>query len=126
MRVNGPAYPKRTPGTTPAPAIQMGSLKMKTLEGEGILGKWYAEERLPLIAELPGAISCRVFSCLYGATKYGVLYEYEFIEARLDHFEPVETRGLMQGQMPILLRGKYIHAHGSPVVAERMWPPIKA
>lgn len=123
-RVNGPEYAKRTPGTVPGPGIQFGSLRCSSLEGEHYAGRWYAEYRLPHMTTTPGCISARTYLANYGWSKFGVLYEFTSLQARLDNFEPHETladreeKSQWVGHM-----GQYARpVAGSPVVAERLWP----
>ena len=56
-RVNGPAIGQRPQGGTPGPAIQMGSFRVRSLEEEFDLGCWYAQYRLPHMAQMPGCIA---------------------------------------------------------------------
>jgi hypothetical protein len=126
-RVNGPELRLRAPGTTPGPAIQMGMLRIKTVEAEHAVGKWYANSRLPLIAGMPGAISARVYACLCGWPEIAVLYEFESIDARATSFEPQETalaKGPPAGEVHTLPMGELVHCHGSPMPAVRIWPPV--
>ena len=126
-RVNGPELRLRVPGTTPGPAIQMGMLRIKNVEAEHAVGKWYVNSRLPLIAGMPGAISARVYSCLCGWPEIAVLYEFESIDARATNFEPQETAlavGAPAGEVHSLPMGELVHCHGSPMPAVRIWPPV--
>ena len=43
VRVNGPAARERPPGTAPGPAIQMGSFRVRSVEEEFDLARWYAQ-----------------------------------------------------------------------------------
>jgi hypothetical protein len=126
-RVNGPELHLRVPGSTPGPAIQMGMLRIRDVETEHAVGKWYANSRLPLIARMPGAISARVYSCLCGWPEIAVLYEFESIESRESNFEPQEAalaKGPPKGEVHSLPMGELIHCHGSPMPAVRIWPPV--
>lgn len=124
-RVNGPEYNLRVPGTTPAPAIQMGTLRMKTVADEHDLAKWYAQYRLPHMARMPGSIATRVMACVHGWPKFGVLYEFASLQARHDNFEvPHESLGLDESQWTGRIARNNMHAPGSPIVGERIWPPV--
>lgn len=124
-RVNGPEFHLRVPGTTPAPAIQMGTLQMKTVADEHELAKWYAQYRLPHMARMPGSIATRVMACIHGWPKFGVLYEFASLEARHEHFEvPHESLGLNEREWTGRIARTNRHAPGSPIVGERIWPPI--
>jgi hypothetical protein len=127
-RVNGPELRLRVPGTTPGPAIQMGMLRIKNVQTQHAVGKWYANSRLPLIAGMPGAISARVYSCLCGWPEIAVLYEFESIESRAREFEPQETalaKGPPAGEVHQLPMDQLVHAPGSPMPAVRIWPPVE-
>jgi hypothetical protein len=128
FRVNGPELRLRPPGTTPGPAIQMGMLRVKRHQAKHALTSWYANDRLPLIAAMPGTISARVFSCLAGWPDFSVLYEFRSIEDRERSFEPQETdlareRAAPPQAHPIPL-DDLMHAPGSPQAARRIWPPV--
>ncbi len=56
-RVNGPAIGQRPQGGTPGPAIQMGSFRVRSVQEEFDLGCWYAQYRLPHMAQMPGCIA---------------------------------------------------------------------
>jgi len=124
-RVNGPSAELRTPGTTPGPAIQMGAFCMATLEQEIDLGCWYAQYRLPFMAQVSSCITARKLISVSGWAKHSILYEFTSLEGRMKDFEdgheelaldPKEWTGrIVQGT---------IHAPGSPTVGERIWPPL--
>jgi len=124
-RVNGPEWGHRMQGTIPGPGIQFGALRSRSLEGEHYAGRWYAEYRLPTMAKMPGCISARTLLCNYGWPKFGVLYEFTSRDARETNFEPHETRSDREekSQWVGRLRDYVVHVSGSPVVAERVWPP---
>jgi hypothetical protein len=128
FRVNGPELRLRPPGTTPGAAIQMGMLRLKHHEAKHALSSWYANNRLPLIAAMPGTISARVFSCLAGWPDFGVLYEFRSVQDRERSFEPQETDIAVQRHSPPdahpIPVDQLIHAPGSPQAARRIWPPL--
>ena len=93
-RVNGPAIGQRVQGGTPAPAIQMGSFRVRSVEEEIDLGCWYAQYRLPHMAQMPGCIAARKLNCVAGWPKHAILYEFVSLEARMQNFEePHEVLG---------------------------------
>ena len=122
VRIDGPEAGERVAGTTPGPAIQMGSFRTKTLEDEFDVSGWYTNYRLPAIAKMPGAIGARRLACIYGWPKHGVLYEYTSLDARLQHFQVHESLGETEGQWTNRVITYTIHAPGSPSVARRLWP----
>lgn len=124
VRIDGPEAGARLAGTTPGPAIQMGSFRTSTVEEELDAGAWYTQYRLPAIAKMPGAIGARRLACIAGWPKHGVLYEYTSLEARLQHFQVHESLGEAEGEWTNRVITYTIHSPGSPSVAQRIWPAV--
>lgn len=126
-RVDGPAASARPPGTTPGPAIQMGSFRVRSIEEEFDLGCWYAQYRLPHMAQMPGSIASRKLACIAGWAKHAVMYEFTSLDARLANFEePHESHALDPKEWTGRVVRYTIHAPGSPTVGVRIWPPVEA
>ena len=124
-RVDGPEMNQRPIGTTPGPAIQMGSFRINELENEYDVGAWYAQHRLPAMARMPGCIGARVMLSIAGWAKYSVLYEFTSLETRLKYFEkPLESLMLDEQDWSGKIVRSTMHTPGSPTVAERIWPPV--
>lgn len=124
-RVTGPAVGTRAQGTTPAPAIQMGSFRVRTVEEEFDLGCWYAQYRLPHMAQMPGSVSSRKLLCVAGWAKHAVMYEFTSLEARMQNFElPHESLGRDPKEWTGRIARYTIHTPGSPTVGRRIWPPV--
>ena len=124
-RVDGPEMAVRPAGTTPGPAIQMGSFRTAKLENEFDVGPWYAQYRLPAMARMPGCIAARVMLSVAGWAKYSVLYEFTSLEARLEHFEiGHEAEALDEHEWSGRLVRYTMHTPGSPTVGQRIWPPV--
>jgi hypothetical protein len=125
-RVDGPEMALRPAGTTPGPAIQMGSFRTANLENEFDVGPWYAQYRLPAMAKMPGCIAARVMLSAAGWAKYSVLYEFTSLEARLEHFEiGHESEALDENEWSGRLVRYTMHTPGSPTVGQRIWPPVE-
>jgi hypothetical protein len=125
-RVDGPEMALRPAGTTPGPAIQMGSFRTANLENEFDVGPWYAQYRLPAMAKMPGCIAARVMLSAAGWAKYSVLYEFTSLEARLEHFEiGHEAEALDEDEWSGKLVRYTMHTPGSPTVGQRIWPPVE-
>lgn len=125
-RVNGPAASKEGPGSVPGPAIQMGTFRMRTVEQEFELARWYAQFRLPYMAQMPGSIAARKLVGVAGWAKHGVLYEFESLEMRLKHFEePHESLSLDTTHWSSRITGNTVHTPGSPTIGTRIWPPVR-
>lgn len=124
-RVNGPERSEFGPGSPPGPAIQMGSFRMRTPEEEFDLGRWYAQFRLPFMAQMRGSIATRKLSGVAGWAKHSVLYEFVSLDARLRHFEqPHEALALDPTRWESKVMAGTVHAPGSPFIGERTWPPV--
>lgn len=122
-RVNGPAAGKDGPGSTPGPVIQMGSFRMQSVEQDFDLGRWYAQFRLPYMAQMPGCIGSRKLICVAGWAKHAVIYEFESLEMRLKHFEePHEALSLDKTHWSASITGNTVHTPGSPTIGPRIWP----
>ncbi len=123
-RVNGPEPREFGPGSTPGPAIQMGSFRMRTPEEDFDLGRWYAQYRLPFMARMPGCIATRKLIGVAGWAKHSVLYEFVSLEARLRNFEePHEALALDSTRWESKVMAGTVHTPGSPFIGERIWPP---
>jgi hypothetical protein len=123
-RVSGPESAQRPAGTAPGPAIQMGSFRTRTVADDFDLGCWYAQYRLPYMAQLPGSIATRKLVSVAGWAKHAILYEFTSLEARLKNFEePHESHALDPQEWTGRVVRYTIHTPGSPVVGRRLWPP---
>ena len=119
-RVAGPETRDR--GETTAPVIQLGHYNAPTPALEDDLGGWYAQERFPLLAKLPGCVGARKLLATVGAHKHAILHEFTSLEAREHHFAAHEARR----DDPATWMGRVVpqleHAPYSPAVGLRIWP----
>ena len=100
---------------------------MGDAEEEKTLATWYAQYRLPYMANMPGCIATRKLLSVAGWAKHSVLYEYTSLEARLQNFEiPHEAHALDEKEFTGRIVRMTIHAPGSPSIGERVWPPVQA
>jgi hypothetical protein len=123
-RVDGPAVAQRGPGMTPGPAIQMGNYNAASPAVEDDLGAWYAQERLPLLAALPGCIGARKMLATAGAYKHAILHEFVSLELRERHFGPHEAAAHDPATWMGRVRPQLTHAPRSPALGQRIWPPV--
>lgn len=123
-RVNGPDAAMRGPGLTAAPVIQMGNFNAPTPAVEDDLGSFYAQERFPLMATLPGCVATRKLLATIGSYKHSILYEFTSLELRERHYAKHEA----DAHDPDTWMGRVIpqlnHAPYSPAVGLRIWPAI--
>jgi hypothetical protein len=125
-RVNGPAIRQRPQGGTPGPAIQMGSFRVRSIEEEFDLGCWYAQYRLPHMAQMSGCIAARKLNCVAGWVKHAILYEFVSLEARMQNFEaPHEALAVDSKEWTGRVVRYTVHTPGSPVIGPRIWPPVE-
>lgn len=123
-RVDGPDAIKRGPDLTIAPVVQMGNYNAPSTAVEDDLGGWYAQERLPALAQLPGCVGARKLLASVGRHKHAVLHEFTSLELRETHFGPLEA----QSRDPQTWMGRIVpqleHAAYSPAVGLRIWPSV--
>jgi hypothetical protein len=122
VRVDGPALGQRGPGMTPGAVVQMGNYNAASPAVEDDLGAWYAQQRLPLLAALPGCIGARKMLAAVGAFKHAILHEFVSLEMRERHFAPLEAEARDPGTWMGRVRPQLIHAPRSPAVGRRIWP----
>ena len=123
-RVDGPDKALRGPGGTTGPVIQLGHYDATGPDVEDDLGAWYAQERLPLLATLPGCIGARKMLATVGVYKHAILHEFASIEAREHHFGPHEAQARDPNTWMGRVRPRLKHAPRSPMVGMRVSPPI--
>lgn len=121
-RVDGPDVVRRGPGMTTGPVVQMGNYNAASPAVEDDLGAWYAQERLPLLATLPGCIGARKLLASAGAHKHAILHEFTSLEMRERHFGPHEADARDPKTWMGRVRPQLAHAPYSPAVGLRIWP----
>ena len=121
-RVDGPDAARRDAAQTPAPVLQIGSYNAPGPAVEDDLGAWYAQERFPALARLPGCVGARKMLATVGSHKHAILHEFSSLELREQHFGPLEA----QARDPATWMGRIVpqisHAPQSPAVGWRIWP----
>jgi hypothetical protein len=121
-RVEGPEAGRRDVNGTPGPVIQLGNYNAASPAVEDDLGAWYAQERLPLLAKLPGCIGARKMLATVGEYKHAILHEFTSIESREQHFGPHEAQAHDPTTWMGRVRPQLTHAPRSPAVGRRIWP----
>lgn len=119
-RVEGPDAARRGPGMAPGPVIQLGSYNAASAAVEDDLGAWYAQERLPALARLPGCVGARKMLATVGACKHAILHEFTSLELREKHFGPLEAEGRDPSTWMGRIRPQLQHAPWSPGVGVRI------
>jgi hypothetical protein len=123
-RVDGPDAGKRSPGLTAAPVVQIGHYNAPSPAVEDDLGGWYAQQRFPLLATLPGCVGARKMLATVGTCKHAILHEFSSLELREQHFAAHEA----ERDDPQTWMGRVVpqlqHAPYSPAVGIRLWPLV--
>ena len=122
-RLDGPSATLREGRWTLAACIQIGSFSTGHYSDEEGVLDWYVHNRMAAMRDLPGCLCVRKYVSVTGWAKHGVLYEFESLALRNEHFmrhanAQSENRAWSDKLVPSL-----IHAPGSPNVAVRLWPP---
>jgi len=123
-RINGPDAGKRSPGLTTAPVVQIGNYNAPSPGVEDDLGGWYAQERLPLLARLPGCVGARKMLATVGAFKHAILHEFTSLELREQHFGKHEADRDNPDTWMSRIVPHLSHAPYSPAVGLRLWPAV--
>lgn len=125
-RVDGSATEYRQWGSTVAPAIQFGTFNMSGIEAEMMLGRWYSQQRLPLMSGMNACVRTRKLLASVGWAKHGILYEFSSLEARMrEHEEPHESKTLDPKAWTGQIADNAAYPPGSPFVGERIWPLVE-
>lgn len=113
--------PREQPDGPLGDAVQLGTFSVKTVRDEWRLSEWYEYTRQVEVATIPGAIRTRRLVSVCGRAKFGVLYEFTSLTARLEGFEkPMEGR-FQDPSHPTSQLGHYtVHAPGAPYVGSKM------
>jgi hypothetical protein len=118
-RVIGPEAPRFS---LLAPCIQLGSFNSALYRDEDELADWYAQWYLASCAHVPGCVRARKLVSVSGWAKHAVLFEFESLEARNQHFVNHEAAHPDKAAWTDKVVRRLIHAPGSPSVARRIWP----
>jgi hypothetical protein len=124
-RADGPEVKARDARLTPGPCIQLGSFNGSTIAAEDELLSWYADWRMTALSKLPGCIGIRKMVSVSGWAKHLVLYEFASLEARAKNLPKLNELYPDMIQWTENAVPKLIHAPESPIVAQRLWPPVK-
>ncbi len=101
------------------PAIQLGTISMRSGDDEWAVSEWYRSRRLPSFSRIPGGHRARRYASVCGGPgKLGVLYEFRSLEDRAEHFEPLETVDHDEHQPTAAART--VHPPMSPSVGARL------
>ena len=124
-REDGPSLGSAAGQAVPAPAIQLGTLRSRSVEAEFDLIKWYAQYRMPSMAKMPGCVRTRKLTAVAGWARHGILYEFESLPMRLQHFEQGhESLTLDPNHWTHRIVRASVHAPGSPFIGARIWSSV--
>jgi hypothetical protein len=101
--------------------VQFGVLNVKAVANEWQINEWYERLRLLAVATIEGQVRTRRYVSVAGRAKYGILYEFVSLEARLAGFEePHEAKSLDNSHPTSALRRYTVHAPGAPFIGVRV------
>lgn len=124
-RTAGPEANHREGKLALSPCIQIGTFNAGNTEVEDELLAWYADWRSSALGKLPGCVGIRQLVSVSGWAKHGVLYEFLSRAARDAHFPNLRKMYPAEGAWSDRAVPKLLHAPESPIVATRIWPPVK-
>ncbi len=122
-RIDGPAAKQREGAMALSPCIQLGSFRSGAADEDEIL-QFYTQARMPAMAKLPGCVGMRKMISVSGWAKHGCFYEFASL-ADFKRFPGHEKSNPEIAAWTDELIRKFIHAPGTPTVAQRIWPPVK-
>lgn len=117
-RVEGPE-PRKGPGITPGPIIQVGTFNINHHENEMDLAAWYAQLRNPRMSRMTGCIGARNLISVAGWAKHAIFYEFVSFDAIDRYFTTPDPENPEWSNRVV---GNLVHAPGSPSLGKRIWP----
>lgn len=118
-QISGRPGPLAETTTGFGPAIQFGTFSMQSPQDEWDLADWYETHRLTEFTRVSGAIRVRRYVSVAGPAKFAVLYEFDSLQSRLDHFErPMESHALSGDHPTGRIVSRTIHAPMSPSIGQ--------
>lgn len=120
-RVEGPATKKPGGELAPGPCIQIGSFGSGVADDGEIL-EFYTQVRMPEMATVPGCIRMRKLIAATGWARNGCLYEFESLAGHKNMASRTQSASGKAWTDDLI--PKFKHAPGTPIVANRIWPPL--
>jgi hypothetical protein len=120
--VEGPDSPVEGSSSLSAPAIRLGCFNMQTSEDDFEAGCWYAQDRLPHMAEAEGCVRARKLVGTAGWAKHAILYEFASPDARHAIWNDLRASRDRDPGKFWSIGPKTVHAPGSPTLGERTYP----
>jgi hypothetical protein len=115
--VSGPAD---VAGGGLSPAVQFGVFNVKEVVNEWQLHENYERHRLKAVASVDGQVRTRRYISVAGFAKYGILYEYQSLEARNGASEKSVAAQALATKSASALLEYQVMAPGSPFVGVRV------
>ena len=108
-----------------SPCIQFGTFNGDGTACEDEMLAWYADWRFDALGKLPGCVRIRQLVSVSGWAKHGVIYEFLSLAARSEKFPHLRELYPEEGRWSDQAVVHLMHTPESPVVASRLWPPVK-
>ncbi len=119
-RVDGPALRSHADGMLPASCVQVGSYNCPW-QHEEEMHAWYTQWRMAALSRLPGCVRTRRLAGFAGWAKHGVLYEFESLEMRNEHFLKHELGNPEMKAWSDRFTRNLTHAPRGSYLARRLW-----
>jgi hypothetical protein len=124
-RRSGPEAAKREGPYLSPPCIQIGTFNELSVAVEEETLAWYADWRLDALGKLPGCVAIRQLVSVVGWAKHGVMYEFTSRADRDAHFPHLKDIYPAESAWSEKCIPNLLHAPQSPIVGQRIYPPIK-
>jgi len=124
-RVEGPEGCNREGSMVPGASIQIGNFCANSFAAEEELLSWFGDWRMEALGKLAGCIGARKLISSTGWAKHGCMYEFASEKARAENYPKLRTIYPDVAVWTDRFTRNLIHAPGSPMVATRIWPPVK-
>ena len=124
-RIDGPEAANREGPMVPGASIQLGNFCTNSVAAEDELLSWFGDWRLEALQKLPGIVGARKLVGTVGWARHGCMYEFVSEHARIENYPKIRTLYPDAAVWTERFTRNLIHAKGSPMVANRIWPPVK-
>ena len=124
-RVDGPEAANREGPMVPGASLQLGNFCANSVAAEDELLSWFGDWRLDALKNLPGIIGARTLVGTVGWARHGCMYEFISEAARVENYPKIRDLYPDAAHWTERFTRNLIHAVGSPMVANRIWPPVR-
>ncbi len=124
-RREGPEFDRTDNKMGLSGCIQFGTFNGTDTKVEDEMLAWYADWRFDALGKMRGCVRIRQLVSVSGWAKHGVIYEFLSLAARAEEFPQMRKLYPEEGKWSDKATVNLMHTPESPVVASRIWPPVK-